>query len=175
MIKQLILILLYTAPLISEAQSDRNINLEISQSGSLQNFVDDTITVRLEIKNTGNKDINIYCWKGKTISKAINTSLKFCIVNGEDTLIYNYIGSQVKLPYKGDFLSIKPDSSYAEYINLNKYYIPKTNGETNKRTWPKGTYNISCIYEYTHDDGFKYGKELWEGKLVSNKINVKIK
>jgi len=173
MIKRLIIILLYATPIISDAQTDRNVILEISAPGNLENSVDDTITIRLGIKNNGNKDINVYCWKGKTINKAINSLLKFIIFSEKDTLIYSYTGPQVKLPYKGDFISIKPDSSYAEYINLNRYYIPKANKETNKRTWPKGTYNIS--YKYIHDEGYRYGKELWEGKLVSNKIKVEIK
>ncbi len=165
--------MLFMIPFVVKGQKDENIELKINAYNAVVNSDTGSVSIKLEIINKGNERINIYCWKGITITQAINSILNFVIFNDNDTLVYNYVGPQVKLPYENDFTVIKPDSTFVEIIDLNKYYILKTDKD-NSRNWKKGIYDITCIYEYKHNKKFKYGSGLWEARLVSNKIRLEV-
>jgi hypothetical protein len=133
------------------------------------------VEITLNIINNSDKEINIYSWEKKTITQAINDFLIFEIKKDNKLLNYNYVGIKVLLPYKDDFITIMPDSTYSEIINLLNYYI--TSEEQNnkqKREWSEGKYEILCRYKYKHDENYKYGQNLWEGELISNKITIEI-
>jgi len=145
--------------------------------------IGDEANIRLLFKNTGGQDLNIYWWRTReSVVSSINHFLFFSIINdNNDTLVYNYKGPVPKMPHERDIKTILPSGYYDETINLVEYYVPleivdsTSQDSQGRRKWPSGKYTIQCKYEYSHDPNWIGGENLWEGKVISNKISLGIK
>lgn len=85
------------------------------------------------------------------------------VVKDIDGNLLRYIGAKRKMLYTCyDIYRMEPNSYYSQVINLSKYY-----------KFQKGEYSIVAYYIFK-DEGKYKDKNLWEGKLVSNKIIIKI-
>lgn len=134
------------------------------------------VKVKIKFINKSNQKVDIYLCQRlpeKTITQAIDILLFFDIKTADKQLIYNYEGLQVILPHKVDFVSLNRNKTYEEIIKLNDFYGLEKYPEN--REWPKGEYEISCVYQYQHKSVYTYGENLWEGKLVSDTIKIEVK
>ena len=137
----------------------------------------DNVKVKIKFINKSNQKVDIYCWQNPpvkiTITQAIDILLFFYIKTADKQLIYNYEGPQVILPHKIDFVSLNRNKTYEEIIKLGNFYGLEKYPEN--REWPKGEYEISCVYQYQHKSVYTYGENLWEGKLESNTIKIEVR
>lgn len=136
----------------------------------------DNVKVKIKFINKSNQTVDIYVCQRlpeKTITQAIDILLFFKIETADKKLIYNYEGIQVILPHKIDFVSLERNYIFEEIIKLNDFYGLEKYPEN--REWPKGEYEISCVYQYQHKSVYTYGENLWEGKLESDTIKIEVK
>jgi hypothetical protein len=177
--KIIYVLLSYTLIFTVQCNSKNQDNIKLLIEPLKDNPQADNIEIKIIFFNNSKKEIDIYCWQKKTISHAINNFLKFNITDincDTSEFIYHYKGPQVLLPYENDFITISPKESYEEVITLNKYYILKSKKDMgNERSWGIGMFEIKCYYQYIHDSEYKYGNNLWEGKISSNKITINVK
>ena len=98
--------------------------------------------------------------------------LHFIIIAPDGTLIERYHSGLFgpKRPYRGEYVNVKPDNHYKEKIDLRNGLIGSD------CTWPQsGKYDIMAMYKYKYKKPWKYGQDLWEGKVKSNWISIKVK
>ena len=171
----ILLKIIFFFQLIGYCSINDNIKLKISSGNNVFENCD-SIVINFEIENESEKAINIYCWKKEDITKGINKLIYFYIKPTNDTSFkYSYIGPEVKIPHKDDYITIASQKSYSTKIILNKFYIPYGRKNSTERSWPPGKYEIYCVYSYNNDEDYKYGNQLWEGQITSNKITIEIK
>ena len=147
---------------------------------------EDSIMVKLTIHNNIIDNMIIYNWKhNNSITAAMDAFIIFNIAFEDGTkLKYDYLGAIPKMPHSADTLHITQGLSYTEIININKYYGSGDKKDylyfyshypVHRLKWPVGKYKISCIYEYILNPNCIGGKDLWEGKLESNEIEIEIR
>lgn len=145
----------------------------------------DSVSMKMTIQNKAENDMVVYFWRSNNSMKAaIGTWLDFDVIMDDGSMMeYNYRGTHPKMPYKDDTLHVAPGGIYSEVINISRYY-----GSGDKEDfiiigdsisyfwrWPVGKFTISCSYEYKHVPFMIGGKDLWEGKLTSNAIQIEVK
>ena len=74
-----------------------------------------------------------------------------------------------KRPWKNDHVDVGPDSPYRETMRVFPYEYDTD------ATWPElGTYRLKAVYHYSHDKRWKYGRDLWEGRIESDWTTFKV-
>lgn len=110
---------------------------------------------------------------GMGVAVGPNDWLRFIIETPKGKIVekYSSILLNPKRPYKGDFVEITSDSPYIEKIKLFPFRY-----NSKDFLWPvSGIYRLKAIYSFKHKDTWEYGKDLWEGRVESNWISVKVK
>jgi len=141
----------------------------------------------MTIYNNSENDMVVYFWlSDSSMVAAIGSFLNFNIISEDGSQMkYNFIGGRPKMPYVDDTLHVSSREFYSENVNISKYYgsgnrndltiIGDNNNSVFFWRWPVGKYAISCVYEYKHNPDWIGGKDLWEGKLTSNEIQIEVK
>jgi hypothetical protein len=161
-------------------------NIVIEPIGDSTYAYGDSVTLKMTIYNKGENDMVVYHWQhNNSLTAAIGSFLNFEIISEEGSRMdYNFIGGRPKMPYVDDTLHISPRNNYSENINISKHYgsgvnnaiiIVDDHNNASFWRWPVGKYTISCVYEYKHNPDWIGGKDLWEGTLTSNKVQVEVK
>ena len=98
--------------------------------------------------------------------------LTFQIVSPKGMVLKDY-GSHLpnpKRPWDGDYVNIGPGKPYKEIVPVYPSLL-----DTGTQ-WPEsGTYRVKAIYSYKQKSTWKYGRDLWQGKIESNWSTVKVK
>ena len=100
--------------------------------------------------------------------------LKFVIIGPDGKRVKEYSPSESitpKMPYRGDYIKVTTQNPYRDIVKIYpvRRYFPF------KIPWKRvGVYEVKAIYSYRYNKEWKYGKDLWEGKIESNRIRIKV-
>lgn len=182
----LILILVLPLLILGCSNKGKDIsNIVIEPLGDSTYAYGDSVSLKMTIYNKGENEMVVYQWQSnRSMTAAIGTWLYFGIIeeNGS-TMQHNYWGPHPKMLYKDDNLHVAPGGNYSEVINISRFYgsgekedfIIVGDSVSYFWRWPVGIYTIKCNYEYKHVPTMIGGKDLWEGKLSSNEIQIEVK
>jgi hypothetical protein len=170
----LIVVVLFSSNL--RANSDNGINSGIKLSvKALEPLTNRDEPIKLEMSFESSKEnYRIYRHPTFGIAAAIgpNDWVSFEIISPGGAILKEY-GSHLpnpKRPHKGDHVDVFPGNSYKEIVNVYPSIYQKG------AFWPRtGDYRIRATYSYKHRNEWKYGRDLWQGKLESNWLTIKVR
>jgi len=131
----------------------------------------DKVILNLYISNRSTEPVDIYQYS-KSLEPVLGYYLNFDIYHKEEKLELSYDKARVKFPFKNDFITLNPNDTYTERIEISNYYNLK--GSKEDEPWAEGEYMIICSYEYKYE-GTKYGANLWEGTVISDTLRLVVK
>ncbi len=157
--------------------------LELTPIGQVSHQV--YVDVMLTFHNDSDEEIAIYCWShNRSVAESMNSFLFFDIERSDGTdLIFKPGCAGPIMPRIKDRKIIEPGGKYAEKINIARFYVdPDRAGKDIEqpwqrwllRIWDQGEYEVQCVYEYMRNPDRTGGEGLWEGKLTSNEVTLKI-
>ena len=141
------------------------------------------VNVSLTIQNKCDTSIVLYGFNGK-IQPSMGGFLYFDIVKDDkDTLVCHPAGPIPKYPHEKDTLILRPSEIHSEVVNLTSFYTSSNSDDKPEwdstsiwgtRKWENGEYTIQCRYTYSHQPGYKGGRDLWQGSTISNIIKINL-